>query len=269
VLSTFDHGIDVYRVPGSGTNSLPWPTGRGSLPAQRRGAGHRSLILPPDVTVFRLLVVEDDSELRSLLVCGLGEEGFEVDAVSDGAAAMARLEEARDGFVIDVGLPDGDGRDLCQALRACGHTAPMLFLTARDAVTDRLAGFSAGGDDYLTKPFHFDELVARLRAVLRRAGADPATTIGTLRLDPVRHVMSGDGCEAPLTPTEFRVLAALASHPDEVVRRRELIRAAWPEGAIVHDNTLDQYIARLRRKLREVSDDVAISTVHGVGYRLA
>ena len=220
------------------------------------------------MTVFRLLVVEDDSELRSLLSRGLGEEGFDVDAVGDAAAAMARLQDAPDGLVIDIGLPDADGRDLCQALRARGCTAPVLFLTASDAVTDRLAGFSAGGDDYLTKPFHFDELVARLRALLRRSGADAAAAVGTLRLDPVAHRVSGDGREATLTPTEVRVLAALAARPDEVVRRRELVRAAWPEGAIVHDNTLDQYVARVRRKLREVAADVAITTVHGVGYRL-
>jgi two-component system response regulator MprA len=218
------------------------------------------------VTVFRLLVVEDDPELLSLLLRGLGEEGFDVQAVDDAAAAMARVEDAPDGLIIDVGLPDADGRDLCQALRARGCTAPVMFLTARDAVTDRLAGFSAGGDDYLTKPFHFDELVARLRAQLRRSGADPAATVGRLRLDPVAHRISGDGLGATLTPTEFRVLAA---RPDEVVRRRELIRAGWPEGAIVHDNTLDQYVARLRRKLREVTDEVTITTVHGVGYRLA
>jgi two-component system response regulator MprA len=221
------------------------------------------------VTVFRLLLVEDDPELRSLLQRGLGEEGFDVEAVGDAAGAMARADGDIDGLVVDVGLPDADGRDLCQALRARGFTAPVVFLTARDAVTDRLAGFSAGGDDYLTKPFHFDELVARLRAVLRRSGADPTATVGALRLDPVRHLVSSDDREATLTPTEFRVLAALAGRPDEVVRRRDLIRAAWPEGAIVHDNTLDQYVARLRRKLRDVSDDVTITTVHGVGYRLA
>jgi DNA-binding response OmpR family regulator len=220
------------------------------------------------VTVFRLLVVEDDPELRSLLLRGLGEEGFEVQAVGDAASAMAHVEEVPDGLVIDVGLPDADGRDLCQALRARGVEAPVLFLTARVAVTDRLAGFSAGGDDYVTKPFHFDEVVARLRALLRRSGADASTTVGELRLDPVAHSISGDDGEASLTPTEFRLLAALAGQPGAVVRRRELVRAAWPEGAIVHDNTLDQYVARLRRKLREVSARAAIATAHGVGYRL-
>jgi two-component system response regulator MprA len=135
-------------------------------------------------------------------------------------------------------------------------------------MTDRLAGFSAGGDDYVTKPFHFDEVVARLRALLRRSGTDPATEVGALRLDPVAHAISGEDGEVSLTPTEFRLLATLAAQPGAVVRRRELIRAAWPEGAIVHDNTLDQYVARLRRKLREVSSGAAIGTSHGVGYRL-
>jgi DNA-binding response OmpR family regulator len=221
-----------------------------------------------NVTEFRLLVVEDDPELRLALSRGLGEEGFEVRAVANAAAAMEQAEEPPDALLIDIGLPDADGRDLCQALRARGVDAPVLFLTARDAVTDRLAGFNAGGDDYVTKPFHFDEVVARLRALLRRAGTDPATTVGTLRLDPVAHAISGDAGETSLTPTEFRLLAALAAQPGAVVRRRDLVRAAWPDGAIVHDNTLDQYVARLRRKLREVNGQTAIATAHGVGYRL-
>src|SRR5882757_6367280 len=136
-----------------------------------------------------LLIVEDDADLRSLLKRALTEEGFDVRAVADGAAALAESGPDPDAIVLDIGLPDADGRDVCQALRARGWSAPVLFLTARDAITDRLAGFSAGGDDYLTKPYHFDELVARLRAVLRRAGADPAQTIGSLRLDPLSHAV--------------------------------------------------------------------------------
>jgi DNA-binding response OmpR family regulator len=220
------------------------------------------------VTAFRLLVVEDDPELRSLLSRGLGEEGFDVRAVGDAAAAMAGLDDVPDVLVIDIGLPDADGRDLCQALRAQGVDAPVLFLTARDAVADRLAGFSAGGDDYLTKPFRFDELVARLGALLRRSGTDAAITLGALRLDPVGHAIMGDAGEVSLTPTEFRVLATLAASAGAIVRRRDLVRAAWPEGAVVQDNTLDQYVARLRRKLDEVSAQAAIETAHGVGYRL-
>jgi two-component system response regulator MprA len=220
------------------------------------------------VSGHRLIVVEDDPELRALVTRGLEEEGFTVTAVGDGASAITAAHEAVDALVVDVGLPDADGRDVCQALRAQGIGAPVLFLTARDAVTDRLAGFSAGGDDYLTKPFHFDELVARLRALLRRAGADPVTTVGPLRLDPTTHAASAGDLEVALTPTEYRVLAALAARPGVVLRRRDLVRAAWPEGAIVHDNTLDQYVARLRRKLRALELELQISTTHGVGYRL-
>jgi DNA-binding response OmpR family regulator len=220
------------------------------------------------MTLLRVMVVEDDADLRSVLVRALTEEGFGVVEAADGRAALARADETVDALVVDVGLPDADGRDVCLALRARGNSSPVLFLTARDTVTDRLSGFSAGGDDYLTKPFHFDELVARLRALLRRAGTDAGAQVGDLRLDPVVHAVASDDLEVSLTPTEFRVLAALVARPGEVVRRAELVRAAWPHGAIVHDNTLDQYVARLRRKLRELAVEVEISTAHGVGYRI-
>jgi two-component system, OmpR family, response regulator len=175
------------------------------------------------MAAHRLLIVEDDAVLRSQLSRGLGEEGFQIVAVADGATALERADEGADVLIIDIGLPDADGRDLCQALRARGCDAPVLFLTARDAMPDRLSGFSAGGDDYVTKPFHFDEVVARLRALLRRSGADPSTTVGALRLNPVTHAISSDDREVGLTPTEFRLLAALAARPGEVVRRRELV----------------------------------------------
>jgi DNA-binding response OmpR family regulator len=232
--------------------------------AERGDEGHTHGAM----AAHRLLIVEDDAVLRSQLSRGLGEEGFEIVAVGDGATALERADDRPDALIIDIGLPDADGRDLCQALRARGIDAPVLFLTARDAMPDRLAGFSAGGDDYVTKPFHFDEVVARLRALLRRAGADPSTTVGALRLNPVTHAITSDDREVALTPTEFRLLAALAARPGEVVRRRELVQAAWPAGAMVHDNTLDQYVARLRRKLRDLAAPAAIATAHGVGYRL-
>jgi two-component system response regulator MprA len=216
----------------------------------------------------RLLVVEDDPDLRSLLRRGLEEEGFAVSIAGDGAAALDQAGGGEpDALVVDIGLPDTDGRDLCQALRARGVDAPVLFLTARDALTDRLSGFSAGGDDYLTKPFHFAELVARVRALLKRTGS-AAAVVGDVMLDPVTHSLRCGDEEVSLTPTEFRVLAALFAAPGAVVRRRELVAAAWPDGAIVHDNTLDQYVARLRRKLRVAGSDAAIETAHGVGYRL-
>ena len=221
------------------------------------------------MTGARVLIVEDDSELRSVLRSGLNEEGFETEAVRTGAELLARaVAEPPDLLVVDIGLPDADGRDVCQALRAHGVQAPVLFLTARDALPDRISGFEAGGDDYVTKPFAFAEVVARLQALARRAGADGAVEAAGVRLDPVSHAVSRDGVSAQLTPTEFRLLARLLAHPGEAVRRRDLMRAGWPHGAIVHDNTLDAYIARLRRKLRGLQADAAIETVHGVGYLL-
>ena len=217
----------------------------------------------------RVLIVEDDPELRVVLGRGLEEEGFETDAVGTGAELLERVKQASpDLLVIDVGLPDSDGRDLCQALRAQGVQAPVLFLTARGTLPDRLSGFEAGGDDYVTKPFVFAEVVARLHALARRAGADGAIEAAGLRLDPVGHAVSRGDATAALTPTEFRLLARLLARPGEAVRRRELVRAGWPHGAIVHENTLDVYVARLRRKIRALGGAPEIVTVHGVGYAI-
>jgi two-component system response regulator MprA len=217
----------------------------------------------------RVLIVEDDPELRQILVRGLAEEGFDTEAASSGAEFLRRAAMApTDALVVDIGLPDTDGRDLCQALRAQGVEAPVLFLTARDALVERLAGFSAGGDDYLTKPFAFAELVARLQALVRRGQLEGPFARAGLRLDPARHAVSLGDQAVPLTPTEFRLLGRLLRETGEVVRRRELVRAGWPEGAIVHDNTLDAYISRLRRKLRDLGGAAAITTAHGVGYKL-
>ena len=216
-----------------------------------------------------ILVCEDDAELRRLVVRGLMREGFVVEGVGSGGALLTRFgERGADALVIDIGLPDADGRDVCQALRARGVTVPVLFLTAHDALPDRLAGFRAGGDDYVTKPFALAEVAERLRALLRRGGRDDAVEEAGLRLDPATHAIAIGESSVQLTPTEFRLLGALLQHPRTVVRRRALIDAAWPEGAIVHDNTLDAYAARLRRKLRALPDAPEISTVHGVGYRI-
>jgi two-component system response regulator MprA len=217
----------------------------------------------------RVLIVEDDAELRSVLSRSLREEGFSVDTVATGADVLARVDGiVPDLFVIDIGLPDADGRDVCQALRARGIEKPVLFLTARDAVVDRVAGFDAGGDDYVAKPFALVELVARIQALLRRAGGDAATEAEGIRLDPVSHAVSADGKEVALTPTEFRLLGLLLARPGEAVRRRELVRAGWPHGAIVRENTLDAYVARIRRKLKQLDGAPEIRTVHGVGYRI-
>jgi two-component system response regulator MprA len=217
----------------------------------------------------RVFVLEDDVELRSLVRRGLAEEGFAVETAATAAELLDRIgNEEADALVVDIGLPDADGRDVVQALRARGIGTPVLFLTARDALPDRLAGFAAGGDDYLTKPFAFPEFVARLRALIRRGGADLGLEAGGIRLDPAAHAVSSGGERRELTPTEFRILARLAAAPGTAVRRRELIQAAWPHGAIVHDNTLDVYIGRLRRKLADLPSAPQIATVHGIGYSL-
>jgi len=217
----------------------------------------------------RIFVLEDDPQMRSLLVRGFREEGYEVQGYAMGSDLLRKVAESvPDLFVIDIGLPDADGRDVCQALRAQGVTAPVLFLTARDSLPDRLSGFRVGGDDYLTKPFAFAELLARLEALIRRSGTERSVETGGLILDPAKHAASCGNVTVPLTPTEFRLLAKLAAAPGEAIRRKALIETAWPHGAIVYDNTLDAYIARLRRKVCSLPGSPQIVTVRGVGYSL-
>jgi two-component system, OmpR family, response regulator len=215
------------------------------------------------------MIVEDDAPLRDVLVRSLRAEGFDPRAVGSGGELLATgLESPPDVLLIDIGLPDADGRDLCQALRAQGIDSPVLFLTARDALTDRLSGFSAGGDDYVTKPFDIEEVAARLRALLKRGASAAAPDPLELALDPSEHTIAYRGRSESLTPTEFRLLAALAARPSRVISRRDLIRSAWPYGAIVQDNTLDVYVARLRRKLGRLPGAPTIKTAHSLGYRL-
>jgi two-component system, OmpR family, response regulator len=216
-------------------------------------------------------VCEDDDELRGILRDALQREGMTVRPTASGAEAVRMFgADAPDVLVLDIVLPDADGRDVCQALRARGVDAPVLFLTARGSVPDRLSGFHAGGDDYLTKPFALAELLVRVEALLRRAAANapaPRETADFV-LDPGRHAIRKGTREEPLTPTEFRILAALAGAGGEVVRRQALVSAAWPDGAIVHDNTLHVYLGRIRRKLERVEASARVDTVRGVGYRL-
>jgi len=232
-----------------------------------RGPCHTS-----SVSRGRIFVVEDDTSLQAVLIRGLNEEGFRTEAARTGAEMLGRAADDSgrrpDAFVVDISLPDADGRDLCRAMRARGIDAPVLFLTASDALVDRLSGFSAGGDDYLTKPFAFAELVARLDALLRRAGSDSAAEAFGLRLDPITHAASVGRASVVLTPTEFRLLGRLLARPGEAVRRRDLIEAAWPSGSFVRDNTLDSYMARLRRKLQALPGAPTIETRRGLGYSL-
>jgi len=176
---------------------------------------------------------------------------------------------APDALILDVGLPDSDGRDVCQALRAHGMAAPVIFLTKHKTLPDRLSGFHVGGDDYVTKPYAIEELLLRLDAVLQRAPKFRADAPPSLRFDPVAHTVSTGGAQPQgLTPTEFRVLAALAAHRGKVLRRCDLERVGWTHDAIVNPNTLDTYIARLRRKLAAVDRVHTIETRRGVGYVL-
>jgi two-component system OmpR family response regulator len=221
------------------------------------------------VTTATIGICEDDDELRGVLRDALEREGHHVRATATGTEAVACFSEQHpELLVLDIGLPDADGRDVCQALRARGMTAPVVFLTARDALTDRLSGFKAGGDDYLAKPFALPELIVRIEAALRRVASSPPAPREGLVLDPSQHGVTGPGGQVSLTPTEFRILATLASDQGSVVRRHSLLGAAWPDGAIVSDNTLDAYVSRLRAKLREANIDQQIANVRGVGYAL-
>jgi two-component system, OmpR family, response regulator len=212
---------------------------------------------------------EDDPAIRRVVTQALGLTGHEVVVAHDGGEALRRFgsEAALDVLVLDIGLPDADGRDVCQALRSAGQGAPVLFLTALAGVHDRLAGFGAGGDDYLPKPFDIKELIARVEALARR-GRPAQAPVGGLELDPAAHALRYGDTEVLVSPTEFRILAAITSRPGEVVRRRAVVAAAWPDGAVVSENTIDSYIRRVRAKLDQLGAPVTLQTVRGVGFVL-
>jgi len=218
----------------------------------------------------RVGLCEDDPAIRRVVGDALRIAGHDVVSAHDGGEALRLFSEddTLDVVVLDIGLPDSDGRDVCQALRSAGQPAPVLFLTALGALHDRLAGFSAGADDYLAKPFDVLELIARVEALTKRGRTVLPSKASDLVLDPARHSLSCNGREAMLTPTEFRMLAAITSRPGEVVRRRAVVAAAWPQGGLVSDNTVDSYARRIRLKLREVESPLALTTVRGVGYTL-
>jgi two-component system response regulator MprA len=218
---------------------------------------------------YSVLLAEDDAGLRELVVRGLREEHFEIEALATGAELLRAYDErGADLLILDIGLPDADGRDVCATVRGRGDAVPVIFLTARDAVPERVAGFEAGGDDYVTKPFALAELAERARALLRRSAPRPGAEVGGLRLDSVEHAALHGDARATLTPIEFRLLSALLSRPGEVVRRRALAAAGWPNGSPVLDNTLDACVSRLRRKLATLGPTATIETVRGTGYRI-
>ena len=217
----------------------------------------------------RVGVCEDDPAIRRILADGLRLHEHEPVVARNGAEAVRLFarDERLDVLVLDIGLPDSDGRDVCVALRSAGQMAPALFLTALGQMHEKLAAFAVGADDYLTKPFEVAELMVRVEALARRRPLTrPAS--GELVLDPARHSVVYADAGVRLTPTEFRMLAAVTSRPGEVVRRRVVIAAAWPDGAQVHDNTVDSYATRIRRKLERVGSPVQLRTVRGVGFEL-
>jgi two-component system response regulator MprA len=213
----------------------------------------------------RILVVDDDPSVLRMLVRTLSAEGHEVEAAPDGGAALLAVERrAPEAVVLDVGMPGLDGLAVCRRLRERGLTAPVLLLTARDAVADRVAGLEAGADDYLVKPFAVEELLARLAAIARRGqGAAGVIAVGSLRLDPVRRAVRHDGRETGLTDRESALLELLMRHPRAVVSREQALAELW--GAAAVENVVDRCVMSLRRKL---GDAGLIRTVRGVGFVL-
>lgn len=216
-----------------------------------------------------ILVVEDDGAVRRALQRALPLHGFRVAAVADGLEALLAVGRERPAAVVlDVGLPGPDGLRITERLRADGDDVPVLMLTARDAVGDRVAGLDAGADDYLTKPFALEELVARLHALLRRAAPPEGPRrlrVGDLVVDVDGRTVRRGEHTIPLTPTEFAILELLAATPGRVVTRERITDAVW-EGGDVGPNALEQHVAGLRRRLEADGAPRLVHTVRGVGY---
>ncbi len=219
-----------------------------------------------------ILIIEDDPEIRSVLRIALKQAGFATREAGDGAEGLAKALNGRDDLVIlDIGLPAMDGLELCRRLRA-ESDVPVLFLTARDDEIDRILGFELGGDDYVTKPFSARELVARVRAILKRGNGNGAgkgrLTRGLLEIDPERHLCRVSGHDVSLTQREMAILSLLMARPDNVFSKPQLSDAVY--GPVIHvsDRTLDSHLRNLRQKLRAAGAGDAIETVHGVGIRM-
>jgi len=221
--------------------------------------------------VMRLLVVEDEERLSGLVRRGLRAEGYAVDCVStiEDARWMA-IENEFDAIVLDLGLPDGDGFDLCVALRDQRRPTPILILTARDAIVDRVRGLDAGADDYLVKPFAFSALAARVRALIRRGGRErpPVLKVGAVELDPARHVVLVADRALTLSIREFAILELFLRRPDEVLTRADIIEHVWDWAYEGTSNVVDVYVHALRLRLGVGPGLPRIETIRGVGYIL-
>ena len=220
---------------------------------------------------MRILLVEDEVKMARVLRRGLEQEAYAVDVCVDGDDAVRRgLDNDYDAIVLDVMLPGRDGFSVCRELRKRGRWSPILMLTARDAVDDRIRGLDAGADDYLVKPFAFGELLARVRAMVRRGAPErPATLqVDDLMLDPATHTVRRGDRSVDLTPKEFALLEFLLRHPDEVLSRTRILEHVWDVNYDGFSNVVDVYVGYLRRKL-ETSGRPLIQTVRGVGYLVA
>jgi two-component system OmpR family response regulator len=219
----------------------------------------------------RILIVEDEVKLAALLRRGLTEEAHAADVASTGEDALWMAQATQyDAIVLDLMLPGLDGLEVCRRLRAEGVWSPVLMLTARDALEDRIGGLDAGADDYLTKPFAFAELLARLRALARRAAPQrPAViSVGDLTLDPATHSVRRGGSEIDLSPKEFALLETFMRRPNRVLSRFELLEHAWDYDYDNRSNVIDVYVRYLRKKIDRPFGRASLETVRGAGYRL-
>ncbi|MDP9341657.1 MAG: response regulator transcription factor [Actinomycetota bacterium] len=220
---------------------------------------------------MRALVIEDHARMSALLRRGLAEEGYAVDVAGTGAEGVSLGHEYDyDAIVLDLGLPDMDGVDALRRLRDDGRWAPVLILTARDAVEDRIRGLDAGADDYLVKPFALPELLARLRALVRRTPPErsPVLRVGDLTLDPAAHELRRGDAPIRLSPKEFALMAMFMRHPGEVLPRAALMEHGWDLAFQGDWNILEVYVRYLREKVDRPFGRSSIETVRGVGYRL-
>jgi DNA-binding response OmpR family regulator len=219
----------------------------------------------------RILVVEDEAAAARLLARGLREQSFAVDIAPDGRAAMEKiLDNTYDLVVLDRMLPGVDGMRVCQEIRRMGLNTPVLMLTARDGVNDRIAGLDSGADDYLTKPYDFGELLARIRALLRRGPTleDPLIAIADLEIDTRTHRVRRGGESIELTAKEYALLELMARRADEVISREEIAEHVWDEDYDPFSNLIEVYIQRLRRKIDQGREPKLLHTRRGEGYRL-